>query len=60
MTIPLLDNVPENPHHALGLLFCEALLLQPLHKLERVEVVVFELRRGRAKVASTVKRGSVA
>jgi hypothetical protein len=57
--IPLLDDVPQNTHHALSLLFCEALLFQPLDELERIEVVVSELRRRRAEVASSIMRRAV-
>jgi hypothetical protein len=59
MAIPLLDDVPQNAHHALSLLFCEALLLQPLYKLQCVEVVISELRRRRAEVASSIMRRAV-
>jgi hypothetical protein len=54
--VPLLDDIAENPHHALRLLFRETLIFQPLHKLERVEVVVFLLRGARAEVATELKR----
>lgn len=54
--VPLLDDIAENAHHALRLLFCEALIFQPLHKLERVEVVIFLLRGARAEVATELKR----
>jgi hypothetical protein len=57
--VPLLDDVPENPHHAFSLLFCEALFLQSLYKLERVEVVVSKLRRRCAEVASSVMSRAV-
>jgi len=58
--VPLLNYIAENAHHALRLLFCEALIFQPLHKLERVEVVVFLLRGARAEVATELKRRCVA
>jgi len=48
--IPLLDYVAENLHHAFRLLFCEPLILQPLHEFERVKVVVFALRCGSTKL----------
>ena len=48
---PLLNHVAEHPHHALGLLLGEPLLFQPLHKLERVEMVVLGLLRRCAEAA---------
>jgi len=38
--LPLLYHVVQDLHHGYRLLFREALFLQPLHELERVEVVV--------------------
>jgi hypothetical protein len=54
IVVPLLDDIPENPHHAFSLFFCEALFLQPLYKFECVEVVISKLRRRCAEVASSV------
>jgi hypothetical protein len=52
---PLFNHVAEHLHHALRLLFCEALILQPLYKLECVEMMVLELRRRGTELATRLE-----
>lgn len=44
---PLLDDIVENLHHRNRLLVRKALILQPLDKLERIEVMLAALPRSR-------------
>ena len=51
----LLHHVGQHPHHGHRLLLAEPLVPQPLHELERVEVVVAPPRRRRGEGARGVR-----
>ena len=48
---PFLNHIAENPHPGFGLLFSEALVLQSLHELQRIEVMVATLASRDAEMA---------
>jgi hypothetical protein len=39
----LFDDIVEDPHHGHGLFFAESFTLQPLHELQRVEMMILLL-----------------